>query len=110
MKTNTTFSDFTKAFHDMNRQDNFSYDGLRTLYDFLIEMEEDTGEEMELDVIALCCDFNEDTLEDVIASYSIDVSDAEDEDEQADVVEEYLNGETLFIGKTVSGTFVYQAF
>lgn len=110
MKTQVTFSDFTKAFHDMNRQENFSYEGLRTLYDFLIEMEEDTGEEMELDVIALCCDFNEDTLEDVIINYDIDVSDAEDDEEKADIVEEYLNGHTILVGQTDSGTFVYQAF
>tara|TARA_R110000744_G_C19371770_1_gene563263 strand:+ start:87004 stop:87339 length:336 start_codon:yes stop_codon:yes gene_type:complete len=111
MKTQVTASDFTKAFHDMNRADNFSYEGLQALFNFLEQMEEDTGEESELDVIALCCDFNEDTLEDVISSYSIDVSNAEgDEDEQADIVEDYLNENTMLVSHLDNGSFVYQAF
>lgn len=43
----------------MNRTTNFSYAGLNALFDYLAEYEEDTGEELELDVIALCCDFTE---------------------------------------------------
>lgn len=110
MKTTVTFADFTKAFHDMNRQDNFSYEGLRALFDFLEEMEQDTGEETELDVIALCCDFNEDTMQDIIDNYDIDVSGAWGEVEQADIVEEYLNGHTMLVARLDNGSFVYQAF
>lgn len=68
MKQNVTFSDFYNSFQAI-RPDNFSYNGLRTLYTWLELYEEDTGEEIELDVIALCCDFSEYTLEELQTEY-----------------------------------------
>ena len=50
--------DFERAFKNFER-DNFSYDGLKALFEYLEEYEEGTGEEIELDVIALCCDYTE---------------------------------------------------
>jgi len=50
---------FSDAFRDMGRGTQFSYDGLKALYAFLDELSEDCGKPMELDVIALCCDFTE---------------------------------------------------
>ncbi len=58
MKTNVTLSDFRDAFRSHDR-DNFSYAGLEALYNWLIGYEDDTGEEIELDVIAFCCDYAE---------------------------------------------------
>lgn len=51
-------SDFLQRFRDFNRYDSFGYDALVALYEHLIELEEDLGEEIELDVIGLCCDFS----------------------------------------------------
>lgn len=59
MYINIGFCQFQDAFHNMDRKDNFSYNGLRTLYDYLEQLEEDTGETIELDVIALCCEYSE---------------------------------------------------
>jgi hypothetical protein len=59
MKQTVNFYDFCDAFRDHNREDNFSYEGKRTLFDFLESLEDDTGQEQELDIIALCCDFDE---------------------------------------------------
>ena len=50
--------DFERAFKNFER-DNFSYDGLKALFEYLEEYEDSTGEEVELDVIALCCDYME---------------------------------------------------
>ena len=58
MKTNVNLSDFRDAFQSHDRK-NFSYEGLEALFNYLEEYEESTGEEVELDVIALCCDFSE---------------------------------------------------
>ena len=58
MKQNVSEYDFIDAFMKI-RPDNFSRNGLQCLYDYLIEFEDGTGEEIELDVIALCCDFTE---------------------------------------------------
>ena len=59
MKQTINVYDFRDAFRNHQRADNFSYEGLTALFEYLEELEEDTGEEMELDVIALCCDFTE---------------------------------------------------
>ena len=59
MYQDVSFSDFADAFHDMGRKDHFSYAGLRALYDYLEDYEEGTGEKVQLDVIALCCDYTE---------------------------------------------------
>ena len=59
MKQTINSSDFVDAFRTYGRQNQFSYDGLCALFEYLEEMEDGMGEEMELDVIALCCDFSE---------------------------------------------------
>ena len=59
MKTTVNCSDFEDAFRNHNRQDQFTYDGKKALYDWLKDLEDGQGEEIELDVIALCCEFTE---------------------------------------------------
>ena len=49
---------FKDAFQQL-RPDNFTYEGLGTLFTQLEEFEEATDSPMELDVIALCCEFTE---------------------------------------------------
>ena len=51
--------DFRQAFSVYGRRDNFSDSGLDALFDHFEQMEEDTGEQIELDVIAICCEFSE---------------------------------------------------
>ena len=50
-----TKSEFSTAFHKAGRGNNFTYEGLIALYDYLEDYEDSTGEHIELDVIALCC-------------------------------------------------------
>ena len=65
-----TKSDFTTAFHKMGRGEQFSYAGLDALFDYLKDYEDSTGEEIELDVIALCCEYAEyDNLADFNEDY-----------------------------------------
>ncbi len=52
-------TDFHDAFRDYNRLENFSYEGRDALFEWLEEYEECCEEPVELDVIALCCDFSE---------------------------------------------------
>ena len=58
MKTNVSLNDFRDAFKRFDR-DNFSYEGLEALYDYLIETELEMETELELDVVALCCEYSE---------------------------------------------------
>ena len=63
--------DFRQAFIDYNRGEQFTYDALTALFEWLEELAEDTGTPYELDVIALCCEFTEYTdLEEIQANYS----------------------------------------
>ena len=41
------------------RPNQFSYNGLKALFNWFEELEEDTGEGIELDVIAICCEWSE---------------------------------------------------
>jgi len=109
MKTTVSLYDFRDAFRACGRADQFSYEGLEVLFDYLEQYEDDTGEELELDVIALCCDFYEDTTESIAANYSVDLTDCEDEDEKAEAVREYLEDNGALVGE-VTGGFVYRAF
>ena len=40
-------------------KNNFSYDGLGALFDYIEELEHDIGEDIEFDPIALCCEYSE---------------------------------------------------
>ena len=110
MKQTINLYDFRQAFVDMDRKTNFSYEGLELLFNHLEALEEDTGEEIELDVVAICCDFSENTPDEIADNYSIDLTDCADDDEKRDAVIEYLNNNTMVVGETGTGTIVYQVF
>ena len=58
MKQTINEFDFKNEFKKI-RPNNFSYDGLTALYDYLIQYEEDCDTELEFDPIAYCCEFTE---------------------------------------------------
>jgi hypothetical protein len=109
MKTTLSRYDFERAFVDCGREDQFSYEALGLLFDYLEEYEESTGQEIELDVIALCCEYYEDTVQAIADNYSVDLSECEDEDEERDTVREYLENNTSIVGETSDG-FIYACF
>ena len=91
------FYDFVEAFKKMDRQDNFSEEGLVALYDYIEEMEDATGEQIELDVVAICCDFMEfDTKKELLEQYGYET------------IEE-IEKRTI-ITKTVKDSYIIQAF
>ena len=106
---NIGFCEFCDAFRAADRNENFTYQGKRVLFDYLEQYSEDSGEHVDLDIIALCVDYNEDDIDTIIKEYSIDVSDAIDEEDKTDIVREYLNDNTFVVGETSSG-FVFACF
>lgn len=93
MITTINFYNFQNAF-DAIRPDNFSYHGLRALFDYMEEAEADLGEQWELDVIDLCCDWAEWTsLEDYQEQYSAESM--EDIEDVTTVI--YIDGTHAFI-------------
>ena len=72
MKQTMNEFDFKNEFKKI-RPDNFSYDGLTALYDYLIQYEEDCDTELEFDPIAYCCEYTEfDSFEDVKKNYEVE--------------------------------------
>ena len=110
MYTNVTQSDFHDAFIRMDRK-NFTWEGRKVLFDYLEQYEEDCGTPIEFDVIALCCDYVEDTPASIAADYSINLSDCEPDDDQAirETVTEYLQENTAVVGETDT-TILYKVF
>lgn len=114
MKTTLTFCGFRDAFRAYDRMEQFSYEGAKALFEYLEQYEEDTGEELELDVIALCCEYTEESAADIARNYSIDLNDANPEDDDYEeqctgIVREYLEGNTQLIAETAAG-FLYANF
>lgn len=82
MKTTVSRYDFERAFVDADRKNTFTYDGMHLLFDYLEQYEEDSGTEIELDVIALCCEYDENAWQDIADSYDIDISSGDDDKEK----------------------------
>jgi hypothetical protein len=105
MKTTISHaSQFRDAFRQVDRDGQFSYEALNMLYEYF----EDIDPDMELDVIAICCEYIEDTVENIAQNYSIDIEDL-DLGEQIEAVRDYLNDNTQLVGETATG-FVYLSF
>jgi len=110
MKQTVNFYAFRDAFNSC-RPDNFTYEGLSVLFDYLTAYEDDTGEELELDVIALCCDYAESTYQEIAKDYDIDFSDCETEEDRRQAVIDYLNDSTTICGELDDKqTIIYQQF
>lgn len=103
---------FREAFIDVGRKDQFSSLGLWILYNYLENLSDDIGEPIELDVIALCCDYEESHYSDIADYYDIDLSEADgDEEGEIEIVLDYLNSHTAVCGYDEdTGMIVYAQF
>jgi len=78
--------DFIRAFEQV-RPDNFSRAGLSALYEYFEQLEEDIGNPIELDVIAICCEYAEyESLEEFQEDYSEDYESIEDIESETTVI------------------------
>ena len=109
MKQTVNLQDFRDAFYRMDRKDQFSSEGLKVLFTYIEEAEQSIGEEIELDVIALCCDYAESTIDELISDYNIDTSDCNpyDDEDIKETVMEYMEYHTTVCGVTSDGSVVY---
>lgn len=101
MKETVTLSTFRDAFRAI-RPNNFSDEGLEVLFDDLTQYEEDCDQELELDVIAFCCEFTEQTLEEINSNYGWDF-------ETLDELSEHLHECTHVCG-TTDTTVIFRYF
>ena len=97
---------FRDEFQQRGRDNQFSYEALGLLFDWFDEL----GEDVELDVIAICCDYSEDTPESIAQNYDIDIDINENDDEITQQVVDYLEQHSAVVGVTDAGTIVYATF
>ena len=134
-ESNINFYDFERKFNTYfngERANNFSHKGKRALFEYLEEYEDSTGEEIELDIIALCVEYTEyKDVEDFINRYmpkEIDNFETWKENEEPEgtdeeikeayeeylneSLEEYLNDNTVLIkfGDDLDEGFIVQDF
>lgn len=58
MYQSVDFTQFCDSFPE-ERQDTYSYTGKRALFDYLERYEKETGTQIKLDIISICCEFTE---------------------------------------------------
>lgn len=108
-------SDFTNAFRNSDRKDQFSYEAQTLIFDYI----EECDPNYEFDMIGICCEWAEATPRDIIKAYSLDTEipqfeehgvDSYTDAEVSQLVHEYLWDETQVAGITDAGTIVYVQF
>jgi hypothetical protein len=102
MKTTVTSYQFVEAFKHAGRESQFSRAALFALFEYLEEYENSTGEEIELDPIAICCEWAEfSSAREAASEYGFE---AEDDDE----AEKWLGRKTTVV--QFDGGLVVQQF
>ena len=68
--TEVNESDFKNYFKSSQYKNNYSMEGLYTLYNYLNDLSEDISEDIEFDIVAIACDFTEyESLEEALEQY-----------------------------------------
>jgi hypothetical protein len=92
---------YKSEFHDyFTRSDTyknqFSYEAREIIFDYLEEYEASTGENVEFDLVAICCDFAESTIEELIFDYGYMMDQEAEKSEE--YIEEFLTDNTQLCG------------
>ena len=79
MKTTVSSHSFVEAFRACGRENQFTRAALFALFDYLESYEEDCGVELELDPVAICCEWAEyESAVEAAESYGREFSDESD--------------------------------
>lgn len=91
----------------MGRDKNFGYNGWRAIGDYLEELSDSTGEDVEVDIIGICCEYSmAESADDAYMQYDhlhgVDLPEEEDweeleEEEKLLTVQEYLANNTAVV-------------
>lgn len=107
---NVDLSDFRDAFRLYKRDKEFSYEGLSVLYEFLEEYSQ--GDDIELDVVAICLDYSEYKVKDLIDDYDylLEGEEFEGEDDILEALLEKLQYHTLVLEVGRGDSYIIQNF
>lgn len=104
------FTSFANAFRNSeSRANQFSYEALELIFDYYEQYEDETGEQVEFDMIGICCEWAEEDAATLAQYYAFDVEGLEG-DELTTAVEDYMKFATLVAGTTCAGKIVYVQF
>lgn len=108
MKTTVYRDEFHNYFNGSDTYKNqFSYEALDIIFDYIEEYEASTGDDVEFDLVSICCDFAENAIEDIVFNYGYMMD--PDAVKDKDYIEEFLvdhtqvcgsyelNGDTFFV-------------
>lgn len=104
MKMTISETLFKDMFRQYDRAGHFSYEALSLIFNYFEKVDED----MELDVIAICCNVSEMNYEEAVEEYGIEYD--PEYDNLENIVIDYLNENTLVIGTTSLDTIVFFNF
>jgi hypothetical protein len=100
MKTTISKYDFIESFRRAGRGNQFTHAALDLIFEYIEGYEQDTGEEIELDVVGICCEWAESTPEEILEQYETDIdTEGMTEEQIATAVYEWLNDETIVAGQ-----------
>ena len=98
------------------RGDQFGYKGWKAIGEYLEQLSEDTGEDYEVDIIGICCDYTMcEDVNDWWSHYGIysDIDSEEwenmDDNEKLEAIEDYLQENTLVVC-VEWGCIIWQSF
>ena len=70
IRTEVNEWEFKNYFTASQYKNNYSMEGLYTLYNYLNDLSEDIGEDIEFDIVAIACEYDEyESLEDALEEY-----------------------------------------
>jgi len=110
MYRRVTMPDFIDAFRDAGCPDAFSREGREALFEYLEQLEEDTDEQIEFNVIEICYYYKEATAEEISKKYRIDTSDCKTADELRNRVLKFLDEHTDIVSWDGADKFVFRRF
>lgn len=103
----------------ISRGNNFSPKGWRAIGDYLESLSEDMGEDIEIDIIAICCDYSmAESAEDAFMQFSykhgsdlptMEVWEDMGEDEKLETIGEFLRNKTS-VATCEDDLIIWQAF
>ena len=100
----------------MDRGNNFGYDGWLAIGDYLEQLSDDLGENIEVDIVGICCDYSmSEDVSDWWKEYGVysDIDSDEweemDEEEKLEAIENYLQKNTSVV-TCQENLIIWQAF
>ncbi len=88
----------------MDRGNNFGYDGWLAIGDYLEQLSDDLGENIEVDIVGICCEYSmaesvSDWWEECgdYSDINLDEWEEMDEEEKLEAIEEYLQDNTSIV-------------